>query len=150
MNCGAPTGAGIAYCSACGTAVPLRTPGAAELPERAACALAYALWALTGVLFLVVEPYSSSARVRFHAFQSIFLSLAIFAAWFVVLLTVFVFRLIPVVGAPVALAVVYAFGLAILGVWILMIVRTYQGPEPRLPLIGAWAEKTALATWNKT
>ena len=144
-NCGAPAGPAIAFCGACGTPAPILTPTADHLPERAACALAYGLWALSGVLFLAIEPYNRSRNVRFHSFQSIFLSLAIFGAWFVVLFSVFIFRLIPAVGPPVALAAIYAFGLAILGMWILMIFRTFQGLDTRLPVIGSWAEKAALS-----
>jgi len=38
--------------------------------------LAYPLGAITGVIFLKVEPYKFDPFVRFHAFQSIFLSLS--------------------------------------------------------------------------
>ena len=36
-----------------------------------AAALSYALGAITGVLFLVLEPYKNNRFVRFHAIQSI-------------------------------------------------------------------------------
>jgi uncharacterized membrane protein len=134
----------MAHCNACGASIPAAPQIPGEVfSERAACALAYALWALSGVLFLVIEPYNRSRMVRFHAFQSIYLSLAIFAGWFAALLTVLILRLIPIAGPLVAPAIIYAFGLAVLGVWIGMILRTLQGVEQRLPLIGTWAAKTA-------
>jgi uncharacterized membrane protein len=39
-------------------------------------ALAYPLGAITGILFLKIEPYKFDPFVRFHAWQSIFLSLS--------------------------------------------------------------------------
>ena len=39
-------------------------------------ALAYLVGAITGILFLVIDPFKSDRFVRFHAFQSIFFNLA--------------------------------------------------------------------------
>src|SRR5438034_11442470 len=47
-------------------------PQAAGLEENVACALCYLLGVLTGVLFLVLEPYNRNRNIRFHAFQAIF------------------------------------------------------------------------------
>ncbi len=44
------------------------------LQENVAAALCYALGFITGILFLVLEPYNKNRNIRFHAFQSIFLS----------------------------------------------------------------------------
>ncbi len=35
-------------------------------------ALTYLVGFVTGILFLVLDPYKSNSFVRFHAFQSIF------------------------------------------------------------------------------
>ncbi|MEP6963412.1 MAG: hypothetical protein ABI995_15130, partial [Acidobacteriota bacterium] len=62
------------------------TPPAAPAPsvsnaldENIIAALCYSLWFLTGVLFLVLEPYNKNKFVRFHALQSIFTGLALSA-----------------------------------------------------------------------
>src|SRR5579862_5337508 len=61
----------------------LAAPG---LEENLACALCYVLGLLTGVLFLVLEPYNRNRLIRFHAFQSIFLWLASLVCWIAVLI----------------------------------------------------------------
>ena len=44
-------------------------------------ALSYLFGWITGLIFLVIEPYKNDKFVRFHAFQSIFLSVGVFAVW---------------------------------------------------------------------
>ena len=56
---------------------PVPPPGAAGMTDNAASALCYALGIITGVLFLVLPPYNQNRTVRFHAFQSIFLFVAL-------------------------------------------------------------------------
>ena len=140
-NCGNETELGAFHCGACGAPIRSTVPVTTDLPDHAACALAYSLWALSGVLFLAIEPYNKSANVRFHAYQSIFLSLGIFAGWFVVLMAVFIFGLIPIIGRHLANATLDAFGLGILALWIVMMLRAYQGSKLRLPFVGFLAEK---------
>src|SRR5580698_9298426 len=48
---------------------PSAPPQAPGLEENMACALCYMLGLLTGVLFLVLEPYNKNRLIRFHAFQ---------------------------------------------------------------------------------
>ena len=45
------------------------------MSPNVAGALAYPLGLITGILFLKIDPYKYDPFVRFHAFQSIFLSL---------------------------------------------------------------------------
>lgn len=47
------------------------------MSDNLAAALCYVLGFLTGILFLVLEPYNKNKLIRFHAFQSIFLNLAL-------------------------------------------------------------------------
>src|SRR5262245_41966915 len=75
------------FCARCGSAVdsagggPVQPLAAgAPLADNIASALCYALWLLTGVIFLVIAPYNQNRTVRFHAFQSIFASIAVFIA----------------------------------------------------------------------
>src|SRR5579863_5438287 len=55
---------------------PAAPPQAAGLDENMACALCYLLGLLTGILFLVLEPYNKNRLIRFHAFQAIFFNVA--------------------------------------------------------------------------
>jgi uncharacterized membrane protein YvbJ len=69
---GSDSTAAVAQTSSTGT-VATSAPG---LATNIAAALAYVLGALTGILFLVLEPYKNDRFVRFHAFQSILFTVA--------------------------------------------------------------------------
>src|ERR1700761_2283873 len=85
-KCGATVGAGPANLPPQpppqpqpGASYPPPVPPAslAGMTDNAASALCYSLWLVTGVLFLLLAPYNQNRTVRFHAFQSIFLSVAV-------------------------------------------------------------------------
>lgn len=99
------------------------------LDENTEAALAYALWFVTGIFFLLMEE--SSRTVRFHAWQSILTSLALVIAVFVLSFIPPAVPLIPLVQ------------LAGLVLWIVLIVSAYRGTKIALPLIGAIAESRA-------
>jgi uncharacterized membrane protein len=72
-KCGARLDDQIAFCPQCGqarSAAPSPAAGATQagLPENVSGALCYALWWVTGIIFLVIDNRPS---VRFHAAQSI-------------------------------------------------------------------------------
>ena len=46
-------------------------------------ALTYLAGFVTGIVFLVLDPYKSNSFVRFHAFQSIFFNVAWIAFWII-------------------------------------------------------------------
>ena len=89
-TCGASLNDGTAFCAFCGAQQTRATvsggPPSARAPvpgsqsegmsPNLAGALAYPLGAITGILFLKIEPYKFDPFVRFHAWQSIFLSLS--------------------------------------------------------------------------
>ncbi len=120
---------------------PPAPPVAAGLSEKAASALSYVLGIITGVLFLVLEPYNKSRTVRFHAFQSIFLNVA----WFVVWIAFSMFTGITgrIMGFWLIGLLWPVLGLAWLVLWIYMIVSAYQGKTVSLPIIGPLARKQA-------
>ena len=128
------------FCATCGNPVA-GTPQTPDLPENAASLLCYVLWALTGVVFLVLEPYNRSKLVRFHAWQSILTTIVLFAGWFVVLAIATVLRVVPWIGAPIASALLSLFGLAMLGLWLLLMFKAYQGGSLELPFISNIAQK---------
>ncbi|MGD8395052.1 MAG: hypothetical protein PVF43_06225 [Candidatus Eiseniibacteriota bacterium] len=90
--------------------------------------LCYILGVVTGIVFLLIENRSS--YVRFHALQSTI----VFGALFVLSL---VLPVIPVVGILVSLL------LPLLGVvlWILLMVKAYQGERFKVPYVGDWVEQ---------
>lgn len=94
--------------------------------------LCYLAGWITGIVFLVLEK--ENQFVRFHAVQSI----VTFGAYTVVSVVVsLVFGLIPVFG----LVVNWLLGVAALAVWILLMVKAYQGQRYKLPWAGDFAEK---------
>lgn len=120
---------------------PVPPPGAAGMTDNAASALCYVLGIITGVLFLVLPPYNTNRTVRFHAFQSIFLFIAVCIVAIVV--GIFDTMISSIVGWWFAFAIGRAFNLACLVLWVYMIVTTYQGRSPALPIIGPIAQQQA-------
>jgi len=107
-------------------------------------ALTYLGGFVTGILFLLLDPYKSNSFVRFHAFQSIFFNVAWIAFWIV-------WMILSAVLAPVAAG---GFGLftrptllismiAGIGVWIFLMYQAYQQKLFRLPIVGKFAAEHA-------
>ena len=103
------------------------------LDANLAGALCYALGWVSGIVFLVLEK--DSRFVKFHAVQSIATFLGFTVIWFV-LVSLPLFWLVALVLSPfVALA---AFIL-----WILLMVKAYNGERFKLPFVGNIAEQQA-------
>lgn len=146
-NCGAAVEG--RFCAQCGTPIaggPAPAagvpPGAAPLPvassglsDNTAGALCYALLLITGVLFLLLEPYNKNRAVRFHAIQSILLNVAWIVVWFACSI---------LLGfAHLGVFLLPLIWLAFLVLWIYMIITTYQGKTVVLPVIGQLAQQQA-------
>jgi len=102
------------------------------LPENVAGLLCYlGVW-ITGIIFLILEP--KNRFVRFHALQSIvtFGGLAIIGFIVGIMLS-----FLPFFVATMSTA------LGILGfiLWIVLMVKAYQGEMYKLPVAGALAEQ---------
>lgn len=108
------------------------------LSENAAGGLAY-ITVIPAIIFLLVEPYNRSTYVRFHAWQCIFLAVA----WVVVDVALAIF------GSFLAFFRLLTFGLyplvalAMLILWIMVLIKAFNGERFKLPIIGALAEKAA-------
>ncbi|HOX24640.1 MAG TPA: DUF4870 domain-containing protein [Candidatus Krumholzibacteria bacterium] len=100
------------------------------LSENVAGALCYSLLWITGLIFLLVER--SSGYVRFHAMQSLLVFGLISVAGVVV-------QLLPGVGAFLG----GVLGLLAVVLWIVLMVKAWQGERFKLPLIGDEAERQA-------
>jgi uncharacterized membrane protein len=81
--------------------------------------------------------------VRFHAFQSIFLSVAWVAFWIVINIVAVALGAITWMLATLVGLLSMLVGLGFLVLWIYMIVKAYQGQKVVLPVIGPLAEKQA-------
>jgi uncharacterized membrane protein len=161
-KCGAQLNAGSGFCAACGTAVSGQgTAGASAAPATApaqssagapsagmtnnvvAC-LAYLVGWVTGLIFLVIEPYKNDKFVRFHAFQSIFYDVAVFALWMAIWI---VGGILTVVShglfGPLMFLIGLLFFFAFIAGKILLMVKAYGNQQFKLPFIGDLAAKQA-------
>ena len=88
-----------------------------------------------------MEPFKRNRFVRFHAFQSIFLAAATILAAIAMRILYSVLVLIPVMGYLMAwlTSTVVLLGWVIL--WLVLLVKAFQGEAFRLPWIGTLAEK---------
>jgi uncharacterized membrane protein len=118
-------------------------PAQAGLSDNAAGALCYLAGLITGIIFLVVAPYSTNRNVRFHAFQSIFFNIAWIAIWIVEMIISAVLAAIPVLGWMLSLLLTMAIALGGLILWLLLMWKAYNGDRLVLPVIGPMAEKQA-------
>lgn len=108
----------------------------AGLTDNVASALCYALGLITGVLFLVLAPYNQNKTIRFHAFQSIFMHVAAIIIW-----VVWIFVSIVSGGLLGLISPLIWLGFFVL--WLVVIIKAYQGQKLVLPIIGPLAEKQA-------
>jgi uncharacterized membrane protein len=157
-KCGAQVNQGTAFCPACGNAVATTAGGAAVAPAPAANSgaastgmsnnvagcLAYLLGWITGLIFLLIEPYKNDRNVKFHAFQSIFLDVGFIAACIALSILGFI---LAVISRGFA-------GLIMLPLWpilwigffatrIFLMIKAYNNQQFKLPFIGDLAAKQA-------
>jgi uncharacterized membrane protein len=111
--------------------------------DNMAAALCYLLGVLTGILFLVLEPYNRNRTIRFHAFQSIFLWIAAVALFIALSILGFVLLAIPFIGALFSLLLHLGLGLGLFVLWIMLMYKAYNNERWVLPIIGPLAEKQA-------
>ncbi len=160
-NCGTQVADNAAFCPSCGKAVgqasggpavaaqpapqpppPLAPPVAANttatgapLAENVAGMLAY-FTIIPAIVFLLIEPYNRNRFVRFHCFQCLFTAAA--------LIVIHIALSIIGYAMPLLILPVYMLlGLAELVLWILLVVKAYQGVMFKLPIVGDLAEKQA-------
>jgi uncharacterized membrane protein len=145
QTCGAAFADGGA-CPTCSQRAQVLSPpaAAAGLPANTAGALAYLAGIVTGILFLVIDPYKTDRFVRFHAFQSIFFNVAWIALWIAWTMIGLVLGAVTkgpffILQVPIDLVLIVG-GFAL---WVFLMYSAYQGKTTRLPVIGALAAKQA-------
>jgi uncharacterized membrane protein len=136
--CGAQIPDGATVCAACSgrpvvTAAPVST--GAGLADNVAGMLAY-VTIIPAIIFLLIEPYSRSRFVRFHAWQCIFFNIA----WWVLWIGLRIVAHIPLLGF-LSLLVWPLVGLGGFIVWLILLIKANQGQMYKLPVIGDMAEK---------
>lgn len=122
---------------------PGATPHSAQsagITQNVAGALAYVLGLITGIVFLVLEPYNRNRFIRFHAFQAIFLHVALIVLWMVYwTITMMLPWSLMVIGSLLS-TVIWLGGIV---VWVLCMVKAYNNEMFKIPVLGDLAEKQA-------
>jgi uncharacterized membrane protein len=137
-RCGTQIADGMTRCAACSGGAAAGAPSAAAgLADNVAGMLAYVTF-IPAIIFLVTPPYNQSRFVRFHSYQSIFFSVAVFSIQVALSILTVVPFLIFITG-PLHLLV----ALGALIVWIILLLKANQGQMYKLPVIGDLAEKQA-------
>jgi uncharacterized membrane protein len=158
-KCGSVVSDGASFCSVCGSPIsmvsspvaspppppPMAPMGAASagMTSNVAGALAYLFGLVTGIIFLVLEPYKREPFVRFHAFQSIFLNVVLIIFGIVwsniivmgMLSLGFLWTIFSLIGTLVYLA----FFL----LWLFLMYKAYNNETFKIPVIGDIAAKQA-------
>jgi len=101
--------------------------GGSGLPKNVAGLLCYVLGFVSGIVFVMIEK---DKEVRFHAFQSIFTSVAAFLLQTALSMT----RLYSLSALVSYLT---------LGIFVVLMIKAYQGEKFKLPVVGDMAEKYA-------
>jgi uncharacterized membrane protein len=112
------------------------------MEANVAALLSYVLGPITGLIFFLMEK--DNKFVRFHAFQSI----VVFGALFVVQIAAsFLITTLAMMHAgaviPLFVLLLNLVALAGLILWILLMVKAYQGEKFKLPIAGDLAEKNS-------
>ena len=111
------------------------------LSDNGAGALSY-VTIIPAIIFLVMPPYNKSSYVRFHAWQSIFFSVACIVLWIAMLIVRVILSSIPFVGF-VILPLMLLFDLGVFILWLVVVLKALNGQKFGLPIIGALAESQA-------
>jgi uncharacterized membrane protein len=110
------------------------TGATSGLSDDAASGIAY-LTFIPAIIFLVVAPYNTIPKVKFHAWQSIFLG----CTWIAIAIADMVLAFIPVIGWLIAVAL----NLTIIILWLIAMIQAFTGKRFTVPVIGALAAKQA-------
>jgi uncharacterized membrane protein len=156
----------MAFCSNCGTQVDgqfcpkcgapaVAAPGTTVtqpasavsiqpgISSNGASALCYLFGFITGIVFLVLAPYNQDRRVRFHAFQSIFLNVALIVVHIGVTIMSLMFSAVSFSLGLVMTSVHLLVSLGFFLLWLFMMWKSSQGEKIVLPIIGPLAERQA-------
>ena len=103
---------------------------ATDLDENIAGLLCYVLGWISGIVFVILEP--KNKFVRFHAIQSIIVFGAISVASAIL-------SWLPFIGMFLG----WALGVLAIILWIVLMLKAYQGKKYKLPVSGDMAQKWA-------
>lgn len=144
-HCAAQMPETAGFCPGCGR--PMQTDARAEgkvglLSEPVAGALAYFTF-IPAIVFLVLNPYNRNRFVRFHAVQCLLLWGAGILLAIALKLAGLLLFIIPVLGPLLVVLISSVVGLGGVVIWLVLVVKAFQGVMFRLPLLGDLAVQHA-------
>ena len=148
-DCAAQMPADAAFCPGCGRSMRPEAGVQGEtsvdgkvgpLPVSLTGALAYFSF-VPAIVFLFVDPYKRNRFVRFHSIQCLLLWGAIVVLAAVLRLAGLVVFLIPLLGPLLVAVVDVVVALAAVFLWVVLVVKAFQGEMFKLPLLGDFAEQ---------
>ena len=147
-DCTAQMPDSAAFCPGCGRSVqpePAAKPKSANVRQNLAASAAYASF-IPALVFLFVDPYRCNPFVRFHAVQCLL-------CWVVGIVVAVLLRVLgllllflPVIGPLLVVLLVVIAATATVMIWVVLLVKAFQGEKFGLPLIGAVAEQYSATT----
>jgi uncharacterized membrane protein len=124
--------------------MPAASASATGIPvgpkDNLIAAVAY-LTFIPAIFFVLLEAFKHNRFVRFHSFQSIFLTLAAILSAIAMRILYSLLALIPVAGYLLAWLVSAVLLLGWVILWLVLLVKALQGETFKLPWIGNLAEK---------
>ncbi|OGO05279.1 MAG: hypothetical protein A2Y91_01645, partial [Chloroflexi bacterium RBG_13_54_8] len=116
------------------TGVSKPKAGSTGLEANVAGLLCYVLGWITGLIFFLLEK--EDKLVRFHAMQSI----VTFGAFTAVFIVLSILEWLPLVGV-LFLVLESLIGILAFVLWIVLMIKAYQGERYKLPWAGDFAER---------
>lgn len=112
---------------------------ATGLEQNTAALLSYLFTWVTGLIFYIIEK--DNKYVRFHAMQSIFFGLAMVIAGVLLVILTTILRYVPFIGGMTSMLLSFVYWIGTVIIWILLMVKAFQGERYKLPFIGDIAER---------
>jgi uncharacterized membrane protein len=98
---------------------------------------------IPAIVFLLIAPYNRNRFVRFHSFQCLFTAAALVVLHIALMIVGIALHIVPVIGTIISLAIWPLLWIGEVILWILLVVKAYQGEMFKLPFVGDLAEKQA-------
>ena len=110
------------------------------MSDRAACILCYipVLGIIPAIIFLASQRYRRNVRVRFNAFQSLYL----FVAWLIVSSAAPTLLFINFPGWEAEHALIALLKIAMFVCWIYLLVKAAHEEQVKMPIIGDLAARS--------
>ena len=152
VQCGQTVGSSDQFCAKCGTpqsGASRRSshPGRVHdfwtnISHRNAALLCYIPWVgwIAAIAVLASDRFRAEKRLRFHAFQGLYL----FAAWLMVEWVFTPMLAFPVSNSafPIYRSISQILHLVVVGAWIFMLIKVSQDQDYHLPVIGDLADRS--------